>query len=234
MHRFLDPDFDPTTGLLDPDEARHAVKSLRVKVGDEIEVCDGNGKLHSCRVAEILKRGLKLSVIGTSTYQKPKQKLYIAIAPTKNPSRFEWFVEKSTEMGIWSIIPISTERSERPRIKTDRLKRIATAASKQSLRMFIPRIEEITDLDEIIKSEIPNKYLAHCLDDNEKTELHHALEKVDGDTLVLIGPEGDFSETEIKKLMANGFQPVALGPNRLRTETAGIYTSALWSARLAN
>ncbi len=234
MHRFLDPDFDPNTGLLDPDEARHAVKSLRVKEGDEIEVANGKGELYTCTVAEVLKRGIRLDVTHTSTCDEPKQKLFIAIAPTKNPSRFEWFVEKSTEMGIWSIIPINTERSERPRIKADRLKRIATGASKQSLRMFIPRIEEITELDEIIKSEIPNKFLAHCLDDESKTELQHALEKGNGDAMVLIGPEGDFSETEIQKLIANGFQPVALGPNRLRTETAGIYTSALWSAHLTN
>ena len=227
MHYFLDSDFDPNIGILCEEESRHALKSLRLALGDEILIGDGKGKRYTGAIKVIGKKELIVDVLSVENFEIPLPQLTIAIAPTKNPSRFEWFLEKATELGVYQIIPIETKRTERPRFKHDRAERIIHAATKQSMRAFIPILEHITPISRVLEMNHSIKLIAHC-DENTK-RVHIADFSRDNsarDILILIGPEGDFTSEEIKNAKENGFQPVILGQNRLRTETAGVFAAA--------
>lgn len=227
MHYFLDSDFDPNIGILCEEESRHALKSLRLALGDEILIGDGKGKRYTGAIKVIGKKELIVDVLSVENFEIPLPQLTIAIAPTKNPSRFEWFLEKATELGVYQIIPIETKRTERPRFKHDRAERIIHAATKQSMRAFIPILEHITPISRVLEMNHSIKLIAHC-DENTK-RVHIADFSRDNsarDILILIGPEGDFTSEEIQNAKENGFQPVILGQNRLRTETAGVFAAA--------
>lgn len=224
MHYFLDINFDPATGILNKDESHHAIKSLRVAVGDHIAIGDGKGNKYLSAISEIKKDEIQVNIISTETIALSGKKLTIAIAPTKNPSRFEWFLEKATELGVYKIIPILAQNSERPRLKLDRAHRIIHAATKQTMRAHIPVLEELTPLASVFKSRYSKKYIAHCHSENERENLPFI--ETDEEIIILIGPEGDFSVDEVKLALENNFTPVVLGNNRLRTETAGIYVAA--------
>lgn len=228
MHYFLDPDFDPTIGNLCAEESRHAAKSLRIASGQHIEVGDGAGMRYICSVVKADKSGLLLTVEETIQVPHPAFDYSIALAPPKNASRFEWFAEKATEMGVSEIIPLQTERTERPRINTARLERILHAAAKQSRRAYLPRLRALADFTELLKTDSKFKLIAHCEAERARQPIAEAVNQTAaGAVLILIGPEGDFSLREIESAAKAGFTEIDLGANRLRTETAGVYCAAL-------
>ena len=206
---------------LSSSESKHATKVLRKKEGDILYFTDGKGGLHKAKITFSDSKKCKLKII--SSEQKEKQHnyyLHIAIAPTKNMDRFEWFLEKATEIGIDEITPIICRRSERKSIKNERGNRILLSAMKQSLKYYLPKLNPIISLNDFLKQDFQgDKYIAHCEDSN-KLDLK-TVNKTDK-TLILIGPEGDFSSKEIKFVLQNKFKAVNLGITRLRTETAGI------------
>lgn len=229
MHYFLDSAFDPNTGILCEEESRHALKSLRLAVGDEILIGDGKGKRYTTAIKVIGKKELIVDLISIENFEIPLPQLTIAIAPTKNPSRFEWFLEKATELGVYQIIPVETKRTERPRFKHDRAERIIHAATKQSMRAFTPVLEQLTRISKVLEMNNSVKLIAHCDESSKRVHISDfSRENSAKDILILIGPEGDFTPEEIEKAKENGFQPVVLGRNRLRTETAGVFAAAVF------
>ena len=207
--------------ILSAEESKHATKVLRKKEGDILNFTDGKGAFYKAEIIVADSRKCRLKVV--STEQKEKQHnyhLHIAIAPTKNMDRFEWFLEKATEIGIDEITPIICTHSERKKIKTERCNRILLSAMKQSLKFHVPKLNEAMSLSDFIKQDYEGtKYIAHC-EDGEKKELK-TVNKTEK-TIILIGPEGDFSPKEIELALQNQFKAVSLGTSRLRTETAGI------------
>ena len=207
--------------ILSAEESKHATKVLRKKEGDILNFTDGKGGFYKAKITVADTRKCRLEII--SSEQKEKQHnyhLHIAIAPTKNMDRFEWFLEKATEIGIDEITPIICSRSERKVIKTERCNRILLSAMKQSLKFHVPKLNEAISLNDFIKQDFEGtKYIAHCEEGN-KTELKE--KKKEKRTLMLIGPEGDFSPTEIEMVLQYQFKAISLGTSRLRTETAGI------------
>ena len=207
--------------VLSKQEIKHATKVLRKKEGDILNFTDGKGGFYKAEIKVADTKNCKLQII--SSEQKPKQHnyhLHIAIAPTKKMDRYEWFLEKATEIGVDEITPIICDHSERKFLKTERCNRILLSAIKQSSKFHLPKLNEAISLKEFVKQDFEgNKYIAHCEDIN-KTELRK--EEKANKTTVLIGPEGDFSSSEITIALKNQFKAVSLGTSRLRTETAGI------------
>lgn len=207
--------------VLSKQESKHATKVLRKKEGDVLNFTDGKGSFYKAEIIVADTKKCRLQII--SSEQKPKQHnyhLHIAIAPTKNMDRYEWFLEKATEIGVDEITPIICEHSERKAIKTERCNRILLAAIKQSLKFHLPKMNVAITLKEFLKQDLKGKkYIAHCVA-GVKTELRK--EEKANNTTVLIGPEGDFSASEIEIALQNQFKAVSLGTSRLRTETAGL------------
>ena len=207
--------------ILSAEESKHATKVLRKKEGDILNFTDGKGAFYKAEITVADIRKCRLKVV--SNEQKEKQHnyhLHIAIAPTKNMDRFEWFLEKATEIGIDEITPIICSHSERKVIKTERCNRILLSAMKQSLKFYLPKLNEAISFNDFLKQDYKgSKYIAHC-EDGEKKELK--IENKTEKTIILIGPEGDFSPKEIELALQNQFKAVSLGTSRLRTETAGI------------
>jgi 16S rRNA (uracil1498-N3)-methyltransferase len=222
MQLFYTPDIISDTYKLDKEESTHCVRVLRLKEGSQIYMTDGRGNLYKAQLLSADPKECIAEVIETiPDFGKKNFYLHIAIAPTKNIDRFEWFLEKATEIGIDEITPIYCEHSERNIIKPERLQKIITAALKQSLKAYHPVLNEAVKFNQFIQSFFEgNKYIAHCEDD-EKLSLQSCYKKNEN-ALILIGPEGDFSITEIKKSIENNFLAISLGNSRLRTETAGI------------
>ena len=229
MQLFYCKDITPNAFCtLDAEESRHAVRVLRLREGDELNVTDGRGNLYTCRIVTANDRACVVECVSNSSNQAIKQSnIHLAVAPTKNPSRMEWLVEKAVEIGVGEITLLNCDHSERSFLKTDRLEKLAISAMKQSLHTLLPEIHPAVNLKEWLNSQfsILNsqlKFIAHCEADKPRTPLATALQP-GHDVVVLIGPEGDFSEGEIALALDCGFQPVSLGPSRLRTETAALY-----------
>jgi len=207
--------------ILSAEESKHATKVLRKKEGDILNFTDGKGAFYKAEITVADTRKCRLEIV--SSEQKPKQHnyyLHIAIAPTKNMDRYEWFLEKATEIGIDEITPIICSHSERKVIKTERCNRILLSAMKQSLKFHLPKLNEAISLKDFLKQDFKgNKYIAHC-EDGKKVALR-TEDKV-AKTTILIGPEGDFSTKEIDMALQNQYKAVSLGTSRLRTETAGL------------
>lgn len=211
----------PKTVVFPPDESRHLAKVLRKKTGDKVLLTNGHGLLMTVELTEINTKSCKALVTDHTTEPKDSFSIHIAIAPTKSIERFEWFLEKATEIGIHRISPIICEHSERKVLKTDRLHKILVAAMKQSQRTYLPVLEAPSSFDDFIKAaRADQKLIAHC-DNSSKQDLKKVIQK-GAQVCLLIGPEGDFSPAEIEKAHAAGFQPVSLGEKRLRTETAAL------------
>lgn len=209
---------------LDKEESAHTIKVLRKKAGDRIHITNGKGDLFIGEIAEpdFHKTGIRIIGKTDSKASRP-YKLHIAIAPTKNIDRFEWFLEKATEIGIDEISPIITKRSERTVIKPERLEKLIISALKQSNQTILPVLNPLKKFEEIIKNSDNNfrNFIAHCEDDPKKNQLKEQLNN-HNKFLILIGPEGDFTKEEIDLAHDNHFLSVSLGDTRLRTETAGI------------
>ena len=220
---------------LDAEESRHAVRVLRMREGDTINVTDGQGHLYACRIINASDKACIVEPFHETAHEDSathketfhETSLHLAVAPTKNPARMEWLVEKAVEIGVGEITLLQCDHSERSFLKTDRLERLALSAMKQSLHITLPRINPAVNLKDWLNSQfsILNsqlKFIAHCEADKPRTPIAAALQP-GIDAVVLIGPEGDFSEEEIALALDAGFKPVSLGPSRLRTETAALY-----------
>jgi 16S rRNA (uracil1498-N3)-methyltransferase len=205
-------------------EARHCVQVLRKKEGDFVHFIDGKGGFYKGEIDETGKKKCVVKILDHQPdFAKRNFHLHIAIAPTKNIARLEWFLEKTTEIGIDEITPILCDHSERTKIRLDRLQKVLISAMKQSLKAKLPKLNEPQKLDAFIKQidkDNQELYIAHCAD-GEKNDLKHNYQK-GKNVLVLIGPEGDFSNREIQLAFEHDFSSITLGESRLRTETAGI------------
>jgi 16S rRNA (uracil1498-N3)-methyltransferase len=224
MQLFIGNQINASQIELTEEESHHCLKVLRKKVNDTLWVTDGKGKLVSGKI--IIANSKKITLELISSEFKPKTwdyHLHIAIAPTKNMDRIEWFAEKATEIGIDEISFIICSNSERKIIKTDRIKKITESASKQSLKFNFPKINEAIDFANFINLQSNNSqenFIAHCR--NEQLPFLGKEITKTSKTVVLIGPEGDFSETEISLAKKNNFKEISLGKSRLRTETAAL------------
>ncbi len=202
-------------------EAKH-LRVIRPQIGQTLHLTDGKGNVLETSILEITKRQISLQKIHQQFIEKPySHRIHLAIAPTKNTDRIEWLVEKCTEIGVDKITFLMTKHSERKYFKTDRVHKKAIAALKQSLKFWLPEITELTDFQDFIKNNTAqNKFMAYVDFDNP---IHLAKVALPAQSYcLLIGPEGDFSETELKTALASDFQKVSLGKSRLRTETAGV------------
>lgn len=224
MQLFYAPQITVPLYTLPEDESRHCVRVLRLSAGDTLYLTDGRGTLYTAVVENPDTKRCTVRVIERCEgYGRRSYSLTVACAPTKNIDRFEWFAEKATEVGIDRIIPLLCARSERRTINTERVERVAVSAMKQSLKAYKPEVDELTPLKDFI-SECGGgaRFIAHCREDcGERAYLGDCLQR-GGDSVVLIGPEGDFSQEEIRLALDAGFVGVHLGPMRLRTETAAL------------
>ncbi len=208
--------------MLSHDESKHCTKVLRKAVGDIIYSTDGKGGKYELRITSVEKGQCQFEIIDKEILKTRDYYIHIAIAPTKSNDRMEWFVEKSTELGIDEITFLLTEHSERPRIKLDRLKRIAISAMKQCKEYYLPKINELVPFKEFIESDqAQQKFIAHVHPEEPSTNLNKLVQPGKHYSM-LIGPEGDFSQQEIQLAIDKNYLPVSLGPKVLRTETAGI------------
>ena len=224
MELFFSDDIQDARIRLDPEESAHLVRVLRHRAGDEVTVIDGRGTLYHCVLELADARGAEVRIMreepgfGAHPYH-----LTMAVCPTKNIDRYDWFVEKATEIGVDVIAPVIGERSERKVLKTDRLRRIALSATKQSLKAAIPQIAEPQSVRDFIASAPADalKLICYCFDDVERIPITSILEP-GRPIAILIGPEGDFSPEEAALAREAGWIPVSLGESRLRTETAAV------------
>ena len=225
IHYSKDINLELNSITLTDDEAQHCFKVLRKRIDDEIYVTDGIGGLYTCKISEISKTQCRAEIISTQQYTKRPYNLTIVICPTKKQSRIEWFVEKAVEIGVARIILTQTQRTEKSRLKEDRLNKIIVSAMKQSKNLYLPEIIIGQSWKEVIQcAEYGDKYIAHC----EDPETH--LAKVCGpaqDCIVAVGPEGDFTSHEITSALELGWKEINLGGSRLRTETAGVVVASV-------
>ncbi len=212
------------------DEAAHAIRVLRMREGEQVLVTNGRGGLFEARVTAVGKRELTVEVEKSIDVPASPRRLHIAIAPTKNIDRIEWFLEKATETGIAEITPIICRRSERKEVRIDRLEKIIVAAAKQSRHASFPVLNNPMTYADFLKSTAgPGRYIAHC-HAGEKPLLIQAL-GTNNSALILIGPEGDFHEDEVKSAIDAGFQSVSLGESRFRTETAALMACFMFEVK---
>lgn len=248
MELFFSRDIDGSVCRLDADESAHCIKVLRHREGDDIHVIDGEGTLYTCRILSASPKEVEAQVTGVERdWGAHPYRLRMAVCPTKNADRYEWFAEKATEFGLDVITPVIGDHSERKVFKTDRLKRILLSASKQSLKGAVPQVDEPLPLRDLIKSHSDSsrlKLICCCYEGEEKrVSIEEALKAFEKpvyergkgwhyseetasfgipEIVILIGPEGDFSREEVELAVECGFRPVHLGPSRLRTETAAL------------
>jgi 16S rRNA (uracil1498-N3)-methyltransferase len=226
---FYTDDYDPAQEslALDEDTSKHIVQVLRMKPGEGLRLTDGRGNLLSCTIVDDNKRRCLVSINDKEFHAPQARRVSIAISLLKNPSRFEWFLEKATELGVSEIIPLICERTEKEKFRADRLSGICIAAMLQSQQSWLPSLHKPVAFSEWIGNPPPatDLWIAHCLP-GEKNELgHHRTHKPN--TVACIGPEGDFTKEEIAEAILNGFIPAGLGNTRLRAETAGVVAAAL-------
>ena len=217
------------TPILSEEDSRHCVKVLRKNIKDKIHVVDGLGGLFECEITKAHEKKCEVRILSTKReFEKRSHYLHIAIAPTKNADRIEYFVEKCVEIGVDEITLIQTKYSERKNQKTERLEKIAISAMKQSLKAYLPKVNELMDFDKFIKTaNFEAKFVAH-LSENAKPLKDVVIIK--NEILLMIGPEGDFAQDEILLAQKFDFQLVTLGNSRLRTETAGVVACAIVNA----
>lgn len=221
MYLFYVPEID-SRWELNEEESQHCVRVLRLTTGDTILLTDGRGNTYEARITNPHPKHCAFEVLSSEQQvNKRPYRLHVAIAPTKNIDRLEWMVEKCTEIGVDEITPLLCRFSERKVIKSERLIKIMVSAAKQSLKAYMPTLNDMCTLEDFIaKTSCPQRFIAHCYKEDKRL-LQQEIHKGE-DVVVLIGPEGDFSEEEVKNAIAAGYTPVSLGESRLRTETAGV------------
>ncbi len=235
MELFFSRDIEGGICRLDHDESGHCIKVLRHRCGDEIFVIDGEGTLNRCIIVSDSHKGVEATVLEkTEGWGGHPYRLQLAVCPTKNNDRFEWFAEKACEIGFDVLSPIIGEHSERKVLKTARVEKILVCAAKQSLKAAVPAVEEPVSVKEFIQNSLSAgddtlKLIAYCFEDPAvpRRSIKSALDAYDGnEIIIMIGPEGDFSTAEAEAAIAAGFIPVHIGESRLRTETAAMTAAA--------
>jgi 16S rRNA (uracil1498-N3)-methyltransferase len=221
MQLFYAPD-----ALINPylsiDESNHCVRALRHQEGDLIHIIDGKGNFIEARIMHADPKSCQFEIVNKKkSPEQRKYKVHIAIAPTKNNSRFEWFAEKATEIGIDMITPIICTRSERRKINYDRLHKVLVTAMKQSLKAFLPVLNQPTELNRFLLTDFTSSKKLLAIQSEESVPLYQTVDK-NKNVVILVGPEGNFSPQEINLAVQNEWIPISLGRHRLRTETAGI------------
>ena len=228
MELFFSHDIEGGICRLDHDESGHCIKVLRHRCGDEISVIDGCGTLYRCRITSDSHKGVEAMVLDSSeNWGGHPYRLHLAVCPTKNNDRYEWFAEKACEIGLDELSPVIGDHSERRVLKTARVEKILVSASKQSLKAAVPVVNEPISVKEFIKASTGDslKLIAYCFEDKNipRRSIKEVLDSYEGtDVVVMIGPEGDFSQEEATLALEAGFIPVHLGTSRLRTETAAV------------
>jgi len=222
MNIFYTPDIIGTSYTLNEDESKHCIRVLRYTQGDKMILVDGKGNRFDALISDPNPKRCKVDVIAkTSGFEKRNYYLHVAIAPTKNIDRYEWFVEKATEIGVDEITPLLCEHSERKQVNNERTEKVIISAMKQSLKAYKPVLNNLTNFGAFCRMDNPGlKFVAHC----EEGKKDHLFDLVipNERVTILIGPEGDFSSAEIETAVKLGFKEVSLGNSRLRTETAGV------------
>lgn len=239
MEIFYSDNIAGGTLRLSPDDSVHCARVLRHRVGDGICVIDGVGTMYDCRITLADPRGVEADIVAVNEgWHSHPYRLTMAVCPTKNNDRYEWFVEKATEIGVDMIQPLIGERSERKVFKSDRARKIALSGTKQSLKSLIPAVAEPISVKDFLKSDVSGlKMIAYCFEDETVSRISIAqaikssgIDLSASETVpqitVLIGPEGDFSPEEAALALKNGYIPIHLGPSRLRTETAAVVAAA--------
>ena len=208
--------------FLPEEESLHCAKVLRLKAGDRAHVIDGRGGLYEVELVTPHVKHTEVRIVSVQeNFEKRPFRVHLAIAPTKNMDRFEWFFEKATEIGVDTITPLLCRFSERKVIKTERIEKILISAAKQSLKAFVPQLNAMCSFTDFLKTVSESqRFIAHCYD----TDKPHLLQVCSpcSDVVIMVGPEGDFSREEVSTALVHNFQPVTLGDSRLRTETAGV------------
>lgn len=207
----------------DKEESRHIIKVLRMKEGDSFKITNGKGCFFNAEIVNANPKGCLVKILSEETQLPLPYQLHLAVAPTKLNDRYEWFLEKATEIGVSEITPIICDHSERKVIKEERYEKILQSAMKQSLKAYLPVLNPAVSLKDFLRTKNESdslKFIAHCEETDKKSLKSLLLPKKN--TTILIGPEGDFSSEEIDLAIKSGFLPVALGESRLRTETAAV------------
>ncbi|GAB3338509.1 16S rRNA (uracil(1498)-N(3))-methyltransferase [Larkinella ripae] len=220
MHLFYQPEAE-SNPFLSEEESRHCVKTLRLAKGQVIDVTDGKGRRYQAVIESADPRRCGFRIVETLEELPRPYRVHLAVAPTKNTDRIEWLVEKAVELGVDRFSFFTSQHSERRSLKPERLEKIAIAAMKQSLQLFLPQIDPLRELNEVLTLLADQRFIAH-LPENEPAVPLGKSAQPGGTTLVLIGPEGDFSGSELAQARENGFTMVTLGATRLRTETAAL------------
>lgn len=223
MQLFYNPNIEEneTAFIFPTEESKHIIKVMRKKEGDSLYITNGEGYLFKAEIIQANPKKCKVSILSTTKEHPKMYQLHMAVAPTKLNDRFEWFLEKATEIGVNEITPIICDHSERKVIKKERMEKVIQAAMKQSQRTFLPKLNDAISYKEFIQQKQSELlFIAHC-EEEEKLELKRRV-AADKDVTILIGPEGDFSPSEIKTAYQKGYKPVSLGQYRLRTETAAL------------
>lgn len=224
---FFTPEISGKQYTLDEAESKHCIRVLRHAKGDLLTLIDGKGGWYEAVITDANPKRCSVEVVKSIIdFEKRDYHLHIAIAPTKNIDRFEWFLEKATEIGIDEITPLLCEHSERKQVKPDRLEKVLVAAMKQSLKAYQPKLNNLINFESFIKhTTAEQKFIAHCAE-GEKPHIFNDCQK-GSSILILIGPEGDFSAREVDEALLNGFKEISLGKSRLRTETAGVVATQI-------
>ena len=224
MRLFIVDSVDEKSFFLNEEESKHIAKVLRMNIGDTLHLTTGNGNLHQAEIVSITPKRCEVQIVETiQNFEQRPYTLHIAICPTKNNDRLEWFLEKATEIGIDAVTLLTGENSERRNFNLGRYEKIIHSAVKQSLKSYIPQLSEGGKVKSFLKelSFEGQKFIAHCDNDFEQLSIKNELQP-HTPTLVLIGPEGDFSKSEIELALSLGFKGISLTKSRLRTETAGV------------
>lgn len=215
--------------VLDEDTSRHVAQVLRMKKEEKLNLTDGKGNLVTAEIIDERKKHCTVKILDSRFTSHILRRITIAISLLKNTSRFEWFLEKATEIGVSEVIPLICERTEKQKFRYDRMKGICVSAMLQSQQTWLPELHEPVRFGDLVMRQFDdyNKMIAHCIDE-DKQSLHPQISK-SSNRLICIGPEGDFTKDEIELALQNDFRPVSLGDTRLRTETAGIVAATLLS-----
>ncbi|MCH2224564.1 MAG: 16S rRNA (uracil(1498)-N(3))-methyltransferase [Crocinitomicaceae bacterium] len=221
MRLFYDPNIDPKaiSHKLSEEESKHIIKVLRMSLHDTLAIIDGNGHYFETKIIEAHPKRCTVEIISIDVAEASNDWIHIAVCPTKQIDRTEWFIEKATEIGVDEISFISSKNSERVNLKLERLQKKAISAMKQSKRRFLPKINDLQSIKTFLDTN-PNGLLAHCYE-SKKSQFEAVYQK--NNCPILIGPEGDFSEQEVEMALEKGYKTITLGKNRLRTETAALY-----------
>lgn len=223
---FIDSTIEKANVELNEETSRHVVQVLRMKEGEQILLTNGKGETYNVEISEAHKKHCKVTLLKTSLIPKDDKEVSIAISLLKNSSRFEWFLEKAVEIGVQNIIPLICNRTEKQHFRFDRMQAITISAMLQSQQAWLPSLSQPVKFKDLFSREYKGeKFIAHCEEDDNKKDASILFSSKS--KLLLIGPEGDFNQDEIKVALENKFIPVSLGNTRLRTETAGIVAASL-------